>query len=1686
MTMSKYIPLGLLLLTGVLKSQTMTENFIKTNTYDVAYGGLYTDLNKSLGSNDLLLNGNGGVSGSFSILQNVVNLNFNGSWSTTSNRLKLGTISSFSTSHLLPDMELGAIMTTISGNNVNSGIYARIQNNSLIFYSRYFLNGSLCVLEKNVPATVGLYQNLSGGYPFSCSSGGSGGGSSTLLIDNGLVRLTVSAGWSEMCELKTGTILSLPSGVTVPDTELGILKNNLNMDTGYSAKIDNNNLVFYKAETFPPYPANGNINTTVSLALNPQHKNESITYFDAMGREKQAISVKSGGTQEDIVTHFEYDNLGRKTKSYLPYAGTTQNSNFFTALPGSLQAFYNSAKYEFTPNPYEEIRLEESNLNRPQEKGFAGTDWEVIANSDNDHTVKTNYEVNELNEVRNYGIDFPSDDYPERHNLASNGFYLPGLLQKTITKDENWQPTDDHNKTTQEFKDKNGRTVLKRRFNMQQVLDTYYVYDDIGNLCYVLPPKGNDAFDNLLGNQAQINRTYPWTMLANVDAELAAEYQRLFSDYGNKSLLDSDLFLKYGGQGSFSLTSDSQNNIVFSVNMNLAHGMELVNGQVLLLDEFGTFKDAELGVLKNDGYEYIFYIRSNRLIIEGRGEVQSLQATLTGDSLLTYSRNYPWPMLVDIDPRDANDYMVEFNKYENEQALTLDVPNPYDAVGGINFSINDANLVTLSININASQPLVLKTGTLFIIPPERKVADIDFGIIGNGDYQYSLIIRDNMFIVQGAGSFTSINRTQPGGGPGSTTEFYSTVDSFCYIYYQDKRQRTVEKKIPGKDWEYFVYDKLDRVVMSQDGNLRLTSQWLFTKYDDFNRVAYTGKVGFKSPTGSINSAQRKEIQTYVDNNPSLSERKDLPGFPAGDIMVNYTNDLFPNSGTIAEINVYTVNYYDDYDFYHAPTIPQMVFNAVVAPVLKSLPTASLARVLGDDSWITKVSAYDDKGRQIWLKTTNPYLDSDTVLETQYSFGGNIMQSMTSFTKSLNAPIVILDEYLYDTSDRLLAHKQTIGSHPAELIMLNHYDDLGKLESKKIGGIFPSVISPFWGVNALQTQQYRYNVRGWLKSMNDPASAFSSQLFGYGLKYNSPSLGATALFNSNISEMTWRSLTDNQPRSYKFEYDDLSQILQADYVGNYSLPSGHTENYTEGNLTYDKNGNILSLNRYGLTETGEIDIIDDLSYIYLPKSDKLKQVVDAGRDDIGFIDTHQKEDYLYDLNGNLTMDNNKSITAITYNHLNLPEKIVFKNQDPDFSNQPKAILYVYDALGQKLERKVLEYPNPTAKFTYDGRFVYKDDVLEFANQPEGYIAYDNTSGDFSYVYQHKDHLGSVRISYKDANNDGLISSDEVIEENNYYPFGMKQLGYNNIYNPIGNETAKQYKYSGKEFDESMGLSTYDFGARNYDPAIGRWMNIDPLAELSRRFSPYTYALNNPIFFIDPDGMLAMPPDWVLGLDNKIRWDNNANSQSTTKQGDTYLGKTLNFEFNSYIDSKLWDGPMADQPAGDKLTSTVTITGKENKKGELISISASKSIKIGNTPIGDARGFYPGEGGSNNILVANPTASGVNINFEQHASVSPIEEFGMNRMGYKIVDVAQKLNIDYNNSNGSLDISVYTGIFPSATLTLMANKGFINHQMMQYNQPSFVKTHTAPAFNSSYLPGQYQSRDFSYYPTQFYPR
>ena len=156
--------------------------------------------------------------------------------------------------------------------------------------------------------------------------------------------------------------------------------------------------------------------------------------------------------------------------------------------------------------------------------------------------------------------------------------------------------------------------------------------------------------------------------------------------------------------------------------------------------------------------------------------------------------------------------------------------------------------------------------------------------------------------------------------------------------------------------------------------------------------------------------------------------------------------------------------------------------------------------------------------------------------------------------------------------------------------------------------------------------------------------------------------------------------------------------------------------------------------------------------------------------------------------------------------------------------------------------------------YAGNYVYENGNLQFFNQPEGYVEPDG-SGGYDYVYQYKDHLGNIRMSYK---NTGSTSSPtlQIQEENNYYPFGLEHKGYNNIING----THHPYTFNGKEKQEELGLNWIDYGARNYQPDIGRWFNVDPLAEKFYDYSPYHMASNNPIVFMDYDGK-----DYIITID-----------------------------------------------------------------------------------------------------------------------------------------------------------------------------------------------------------------------------
>jgi len=229
---------------------------------------------------------------------------------------------------------------------------------------------------------------------------------------------------------------------------------------------------------------------TPLVSPSPEQAQVQITYFDGLGRPMQQIVNQQSATGKDIVTHIEYDAFGRQTKEYLPFVGTNRNMTYDTSAQSNTLAFYNTAAYENTANPFSEKALEASPLNRLLKQAAPGTDWALGLG----HEIKFNYQTNATSEVKLYTVTTTWNATTEVYdtaldNTAGTIFYDENQLYKNITFDENTTATPtETGGSTVEFKDKEGHVVLKRTYDNSVAHDTYYVYDIYGNLTYVIPP----------------------------------------------------------------------------------------------------------------------------------------------------------------------------------------------------------------------------------------------------------------------------------------------------------------------------------------------------------------------------------------------------------------------------------------------------------------------------------------------------------------------------------------------------------------------------------------------------------------------------------------------------------------------------------------------------------------------------------------------------------------------------------------------------------------------------------------------------------------------------------------------------------------------------------------------------------------------------------------------------------------------------------------------------------------------------------------------------------------------------------------------------------------------------------------------------------------------------------------------
>ena len=401
----------------------------------------------------------------------------------------------------------------------------------------------------------------------------------------------------------------------------------------------------------------------------------------------------------------------------------------------------------------------------------------------------------------------------------------------------------------------------------------------------------------------------------------------------------------------------------------------------------------------------------------------------------------------------------------------------------------------------------------------------------------------------------------------------------------------------------------------------------------------------------------------------------------------------------------------------------------------------------------------------------------------------------------------------DAGNQLISYESRAtgpGVSPDILQTRMTYDDFGRVltEQKRLGNgpiakvsyrydALGRVSTMIQGAGKINTS-YKYDIAGRTTEQQN-------ELFRMTLATDKPTLaGIPKNYAGQIGECSWSFAGDGYFTSYGYRYTPMGQLQDARTYRNGQL---QVASYAEMDLKYDHNDNILSLTRYGNKR-----IVNDIQYVY--DGNRLISTTDNGR----------TTTYGYDLNGNV-ISTPENACSYGYNYLNLVEEVR--------RNGSVSARYKYLADGTKLEVS----DAMGCGFLYFGSLIYSKRGTIYAPESVGFTGgrIVCTSAGSEVLYHVTDYLGSVRVV---ADQDG-----RALEKINYYPFGKR---WDAADLPI---SGNRYLFNGKEWQATGAVNLLDYGARMYDPNLGRWFVQDPEYQSA---NPYAFCYNNPVRFIDPDG------------------------------------------------------------------------------------------------------------------------------------------------------------------------------------------------------------------------------------------
>jgi RHS repeat-associated protein len=635
----------------------------------------------------------------------------------------------------------------------------------------------------------------------------------------------------------------------------------------------------------------------------------------------------------------------------------------------------------------------------------------------------------------------------------------------------------------------------------------------------------------------------------------------------------------------------------------------------------------------------------------------------------------------------------------------------------------------------------------------------------------------------------------------------------CFRYEYDKRGRMITQKAPGKGIEQMVYDERDRLVFTQTANQQSgrynnnQPQWTFRLFDETDRPVAEGVVNL--------NRSRTDLQTDVDGL--------LNGNKTVTLTTSVTENLRvfnPVAGAAAwcaactATEYYSIHYYDGYGYAGAKTFTNQYFfdnipTAIntIEPTANTLrqygyPTGGKVKILnGGNQWLTHTVYYDEAGRALQSIADN-IRGGEDVKTAQFDFSGN-NRGTSAYHTNPGTPFTAFPVHRKTETDLMgrntaLWEAAGFGGIYKKLAGFE-YDDMGRLLQKEIGSFMPTgAMAPM----PLETLTYSYNLQGWLTGINKEYALNTgndqwAHYFGLYLEYeNKSGLFNTSRLDGKLTGQQWRSQGDGVQRRFNYEYDNADRLTAARFSENDPLKAaGWTNTKTDFSavMGYDHNGNLLTMQQYGVVPGKTPLLIDNLAYQYKTGSNQLQNISD-NQNGLGnlngrlgdFADkSNETDEYGFDEDGNTTNDRNKGIQAggIRYNAFNLPVKITLQNKGE--------IELVYDGAGNKVQKIVRETGQPVKTISYIGGFIYERtdagaDLLQYILNPTGKLRVISPVGNAAtanftgggiglpgnkqgvYDYFITDQLGNVRMvlteeQHKSGDNCSMEMTDAAYDE-----------------------------------------------------------------------------------------------------------------------------------------------------------------------------------------------------------------------------------------------------------------------------------------------------------------------------------